>query len=144
MLALRPRVFSILNPASASGSVFSKYSVLSSALDHITSYAVIGLGSFFSHGNATGSAIGSFIALSPFSRFVRPASNPPRPAAHPAAKGTTEGLYAHAAAEELIQEREEALERMRRAGAIVLDVSPQVMTASVVNRYLELKARGAL
>ena len=41
-------------------------------------------------------------------------------------------------------EREEALERMRRAGAIVLDVSPSTMTASVINRYLELKARGAL
>ncbi|HVK85959.1 MAG TPA: DUF58 domain-containing protein [Kofleriaceae bacterium] len=57
---------------------------------------------------------------------------------------TTDGLYSRAAAEELIQEREEALEHMRRAGAIVLDVSPQVMTAGVINRYLELKARGAL
>jgi hypothetical protein len=27
---------------------------------------------------------------------------------------------------------------------VVLDVSPQTMTAGVVNRYLELKARGAL
>jgi hypothetical protein len=33
---------------------------------------------------------------------------------------------------------------MRRAGVAVLDVSPQVMTASVINRYLEIKARGAL
>jgi len=33
---------------------------------------------------------------------------------------------------------------MRRAGASVVDVSPQAMTASVVNRYLEIKARGAL
>jgi hypothetical protein len=33
---------------------------------------------------------------------------------------------------------------MRRAGAVVLDVSPRTMTASVINRYLELKARGAI
>ncbi|HKS05569.1 MAG TPA: DUF58 domain-containing protein [Gemmatimonadaceae bacterium] len=53
-------------------------------------------------------------------------------------------LYERAAAEELILAREEALERMRRAGVIVLDVSPRVMTSSVINRYLELKARGAI
>jgi uncharacterized protein (DUF58 family) len=53
-------------------------------------------------------------------------------------------LYERAAAEELIQGREEALERMRRAGVVVIDVSPHAMTPSVVNRYLELKARGAL
>jgi hypothetical protein len=40
--------------------------------------------------------------------------------------------------------REEALERMRRAGAVVLDVSPTTMTAGVINRYLELKGRGAI
>jgi hypothetical protein len=33
---------------------------------------------------------------------------------------------------------------MRRAGVVVVDVSPATMTAGVVNRYLELKARGAL
>ncbi len=53
-------------------------------------------------------------------------------------------LYTRAAAEELVQARAEALERMRRTGAIVLDISPEQMTAAVVNRYLELKARGAL
>lgn len=53
-------------------------------------------------------------------------------------------LYEHASAEELLESREEALERMRRAGAVVLDVSPSTMTASVINRYLELKGRGAL
>lgn len=65
-------------------------------------------------------------------------------AAQDAGGTDTDALYARAAAEELIQEREEALERMRRAGAIVLDVSPQAMTAGVINRYLELKSRGAL
>ncbi|MBA3891643.1 MAG: DUF58 domain-containing protein [Gemmatimonadaceae bacterium] len=53
-------------------------------------------------------------------------------------------LYESAAAEELISSRDEALERMRRAGATVLDVSPTGMTAAVVNRYLEIKGRGAL
>ncbi len=53
-------------------------------------------------------------------------------------------LFESAAAEELISARREALERMRRAGVTVLDVSPQVMTAAVINRYLEIKARGSL
>ena len=55
-----------------------------------------------------------------------------------------EALYESAAAEELIAARAEALERMRGAGVMVLDVSPAAMTAAVVNRYLEIKARGAL
>jgi uncharacterized protein (DUF58 family) len=54
------------------------------------------------------------------------------------------GPYTAAAAEELLSARAEALERMRRLGAIVLDVSPSAMTAAVVNRYLEIKARGML
>ena len=62
----------------------------------------------------------------------------------PDAVTSTTRLYEHASAAELLESREEALERMRRAGAIVLDVSPRVMTASVINRYLELKGRGAL
>ena len=53
-------------------------------------------------------------------------------------------LYESAAAEELTAARAEAIERMRAAGVTVLDVSPSGMTAAVVNRYLEIKARGAL
>lgn len=53
-------------------------------------------------------------------------------------------LYASAAAEELITERLTALQRMRDAGVVVLDVAPDAMAAAVVNQYLELKARGAL
>ena len=53
-------------------------------------------------------------------------------------------LYESAAAEELIAARAEAIERMRAAGVTVLDVSPSGMTAAVVNRYLEIKARGTL
>jgi hypothetical protein len=33
---------------------------------------------------------------------------------------------------------------MRHVGITVLDVSPTRMAASVVNRYLEIKARGLL
>lgn len=58
--------------------------------------------------------------------------------------GTPAQLFENAAAEEVIQARDEVLHRMRRAGVIVLDVSPKTMTASVVNQYLELKSRGAL
>jgi uncharacterized protein (DUF58 family) len=65
-------------------------------------------------------------------------------AALPRAAGGADLLYESAAAEELILAREEALQRMRRAGVSVIDVSPQTMTASVINRYLELKSRGAL
>jgi uncharacterized protein (DUF58 family) len=53
-------------------------------------------------------------------------------------------LFESAAAEELLLEREDALARMRRAGVSVLDVSPRMMTAAVVNRYLAIKARAAL
>ena len=67
-----------------------------------------------------------------------------RAALLPAAGSGADAAYESAAAEELIEAREGALERMRRAGAVVLDVSPRVMTAGVVNRYLEIKSRGAL
>ncbi len=53
-------------------------------------------------------------------------------------------VYERAAAEELLSGRDEALERMRQAGVSVIDVRPQAMTAAVVNRYLELKGRGAV
>jgi uncharacterized protein (DUF58 family) len=65
-------------------------------------------------------------------------------AALPSATGGAATLYESAAAEELILAREEALTRMRRAGVSVIDVSPQLMTAAVINRYLEIKSRGAL
>ena len=60
------------------------------------------------------------------------------------AKRDEDSLYESAAAEELVAARAEALERMRSVGVTVLDVSPTEMTSAVVNRYLEIKARGAL
>jgi uncharacterized protein (DUF58 family) len=53
-------------------------------------------------------------------------------------------LYRSAAAEELVITRDEALRAMRQAGVDVLDTSPKVMTAVVINRYLEIKARASL
>ena len=64
--------------------------------------------------------------------------------AQPTARLSTAALYRSAAAEELLTAREEALTAMRRAGVSVVDVSPQAMGAAVVNRYLEIKARGSL
>lgn len=64
-------------------------------------------------------------------------------AARPGTAGAT-ALYQSAAAEELVRERDEALARMRGAGLVVLDVAPSRMAAAVVNRYLEIKARGQL
>jgi len=65
-------------------------------------------------------------------------------AARPTEDAGVRALYTSAAAEELIAERATALQRMRDAGVVVLDVAPDAMAAAVVNQYLELKTRGAL
>jgi len=65
-------------------------------------------------------------------------------AARPTGDAGVRALYTSAAAEELIAERATALQRMRDAGVVVLDVAPDAMAAAIVNQYLELKARGAL
>ena len=64
-------------------------------------------------------------------------------AARPGTSGAL-ALFRSAAAEELVREREEALVRMRHAGITVLDVPAAAMVTAVVNRYLEIKARGLL
>ena len=58
--------------------------------------------------------------------------------------GGTNAVYESAAAAELLAERTMALQRMRDAGVVVLDVAPDAMAAALVSQYLELKARGAL
>jgi uncharacterized protein (DUF58 family) len=60
------------------------------------------------------------------------------------ARSTAGDVYESAAAAELLAERATALQRMRDAGVVVLDVAPDAMAAAVVSQYLELKARGAL
>ena len=62
----------------------------------------------------------------------------------PPAQVTVRRVYASGAAEELLAERATALQRMRDAGIVVLDVAPDAMAAAIVSQYLELKARGAL
>jgi uncharacterized protein (DUF58 family) len=52
--------------------------------------------------------------------------------------------YRKAAAEELLAARDGALAQMRRAGAIVLDVNPDKASATVVEKYLELKRMGRI
>jgi uncharacterized protein (DUF58 family) len=65
-------------------------------------------------------------------------------AAVPQEHSSSTRLYESAAAEELLSARDEALRTMRKAGVSVLDVSPRQMSAAVVNRYLEIKARASL
>lgn len=65
-------------------------------------------------------------------------------AAQPAADADPSRLYESAAAEELVMARAEALRGMRQTGVDVLDISPRAMTSSVINRYLEIKARASL
>ena len=65
-------------------------------------------------------------------------------AALPRAESDISALYESAAAEELVMARDEALRGMRQTGVDVLDISPRAMTASVINRYLEIKARASL
>jgi DnaJ-domain-containing protein 1 len=62
----------------------------------------------------------------------------------PTSASSSDGLYESASAEELVMAREAALARMRSAGVSVLDVSPRLMAAAVINRYLEIKARASL
>jgi uncharacterized protein (DUF58 family) len=54
------------------------------------------------------------------------------------------GAFRKAAAEELLHARDEALGHMRRAGVMVIDVTPQRAAQAVVRAYLDLKRRGTL
>ncbi len=57
---------------------------------------------------------------------------------------TPRDAFRKAAAEELLHAREEALGHMRRAGVLVIDVTPQRAAQAVVAKYLDLKRRGTL
>jgi uncharacterized protein (DUF58 family) len=52
--------------------------------------------------------------------------------------------FRKSAALELLRERRQVLERLRQAGAHVLDVEPSGLTPPVINRYLEIAFRGVL
>jgi uncharacterized protein (DUF58 family) len=54
------------------------------------------------------------------------------------------GLYKGAAAAALLNWRERALAGLRRRGVLTLDVFPDELTASMINEYLQIKARHLL
>lgn len=56
----------------------------------------------------------------------------------------SEELYSKAMAQRMLNGRLNALENLRRQGVGVLDTEANAMTIATVNRYLDLKARGAL
>ncbi len=53
-------------------------------------------------------------------------------------------MYEQTVAQGLLDDRASALESLQRRGALTIDVPADKLTAAVVNRYLELKARGRL
>ncbi len=57
---------------------------------------------------------------------------------------TVDAAFERAAAEELLQAREDALADMRRRGVLVLDVPPGQASRAVVQQYNLLKRRGVL
>jgi len=70
--------------------------------------------------------------------------NPELDAAAAVRPTTSRDAFRKAAAEELLHARDEALGHMRRAGVIVIDVTPERAAQAVVTKYLDLKRRGTL
>src|SRR5216117_2151214 len=70
--------------------------------------------------------------------------NPEVDAAAAQRPATARDAFRKAAAEELLHAREEALGHMRRAGVLVIDVTPERAAQAVVTKYLDLKRRGSL
>jgi uncharacterized protein (DUF58 family) len=54
------------------------------------------------------------------------------------------GVYERAVAEQWVDERILILEKLRQRGVLTLDVPANQLTVAVVNKYLELKARGRI
>ena len=53
-------------------------------------------------------------------------------------------LYTRGAAAELVSWREGLIRTLKNQGALILDVDPSELTAGLINRYLEIKARHLL
>jgi uncharacterized protein (DUF58 family) len=53
-------------------------------------------------------------------------------------------IYQRAVAEMLIDERQLVLDTLNRSGVLTIDVPADKLTVSVINKYLELKGRGAI
>jgi len=56
----------------------------------------------------------------------------------------SDAVYQRAAAEMLLDERQIVLDTLSRSGVLTLDVPADKLTVSVINKYLELKGRGAI
>lgn len=67
--------------------------------------------------------------------ITRLAGQPPR---------DSDAVYQRAVAEMLIDERQVILDTLNRNGVLTIDVPADKLTVSVINTYLELKARGKL
>jgi uncharacterized protein (DUF58 family) len=70
--------------------------------------------------------------------------NPEVEAVAAARGGGPAAPYRRAAAEELIDVRERALQGMRRAGVQVVDAAPGTVSAALLAKYSEIKGRGLL
>lgn len=64
--------------------------------------------------------------------------------AHPEGSQDEGSLYDAAAAAELLAWRDRLMRELKKAGALVLDVSPKDLTPALINRYLEVKVRHLL
>jgi uncharacterized protein (DUF58 family) len=56
----------------------------------------------------------------------------------------SDAVYQRAVAEMLLDERKVVLDTLNRSGVLTLDVPADQLTVSVINKYLELKGRGAI
>jgi uncharacterized protein (DUF58 family) len=54
------------------------------------------------------------------------------------------GAFERAAAQRVLDDRRLTLQRLQQQGALTLDVPATQLSAAVINRYLEIKGRGAL
>ncbi|HEU5087044.1 MAG TPA: DUF58 domain-containing protein, partial [Roseiflexaceae bacterium] len=57
---------------------------------------------------------------------------------------SSSAAYERAVAEMLLDERRVVLDTMQRSGVLTIDVPADKLSISVINAYLELKARGKL
>jgi uncharacterized protein (DUF58 family) len=53
-------------------------------------------------------------------------------------------MYRYAAAQEIIQQRDLLLRRLRLRGALAVEIEPAELSLAVINRYLEIKERSLL
>lgn len=91
------------------------------------------------------SIIGQHLPLAVFLRqsdlFQLADSGPESLSKQQKGQNNLENLAAATAAADLLNDRHDILKRLRYKGAYVLDLEPQELTASLVNQYLELKAK---